>query len=144
MVCFLFQVCWWFNPWGGVSEKQVSWHTLLCYHFHKAFYFFAQPSISLWKCMKFFHIENIIFIGTICHSMTHQKQTRTTRTPAFWDSPPLLPPPPPPPPPLTSDPKSKQDKIKVANLKKIAKNFRFWNFYFARNFTCDTPAEVAW
>ena len=33
---------------------------------------------------------------------------------------------------FTSDPKSKQDKVKV----------KFW--HFARNFTCDTPSQVAW
>ena len=40
---------------------------------------------------------------------------------------------------FTSEPKSKQDKAKVTNFKKIAKNSNF-----ARNFTLDTPSEVAW
>ena len=61
---------------------------------------------------------------------------------------------------FTSDPKSKQDKVKVTNLKKLPKieifkfckklymRHTFWSqklkfLNFARNFTCDTPSEVA-
>ena len=49
-------------------------------------------------------------------------ETRTTRTPAFWDTPrphdyPYK--------WFTSDPKSKQDKVKATNLKKNAKNSNF-------------------
>ena len=41
---------------------------------------------------------------------------------------------------ITSDPKSKQNKTKSKlQIKKIAKNSNF-----ARNFTRDTPSEVAW
>ena len=64
--------------------------------------------------------------------------------------PPPLPPPPPPPPlprcPMithTSDShqisSQKKTKVKVKNLKKLPKIQNF-----ARNFTCDTPSEVAW
>ena len=41
---------------------------------------------------------------------------------------------------FTSDPMSKQDKVKVTKLKKNYQQFKFWNF--ARNFICDTPSEV--
>ena len=62
------------------------------------------------------------------------RRTRTTRTPAFWDTPrhPMI--------THTSDSHQipSQNKTK-SKLQKIAKN---WNF--ARNFTCDTPSEVAW
>ena len=51
-------------------------------------------------------------------------KTRTTRTPAFWGYPP---------PPhdypyhwVILDPKSKEDKVKVTNLKKFAKISNFW------------------
>ena len=60
-------------------------------------------------------------------------KTRTTRTPApHHDYPYLW---------FTSDPKSKQDKVKVTNLKNCQKS-KFWNF--AANFIRDTPSEVAW
>ena len=42
---------------------------------------------------------------------------------------------------FTSDHKSKQDKVKVTNFKNCQK-FKFW--HFARNFTGDTPSQVAW
>ena len=60
-------------------------------------------------------------------------KTRTTRTPAFWGYPPphndypyhwvIL------------DPKSKEDKVKVANLKKSPKFqfFEFWNGHYTRH-----------
>ena len=59
--------------------------------------------------------------------------TRTTRTPAFWGYPP---------PPhdypyhwVILDPKSKEDKVKVTNLKKSPKfqNFQFWNGHYTRH-----------
>ena len=40
------------------------------------------------------------------------------------------------------DPKSKEDKVKVKNLKKIRQNFKFLNFEMG--ITRDTPSEVAW
>ena len=40
------------------------------------------------------------------------------------------------------DPKSKEDKVKVTNLKWICQNFKFLNF--ETNFTRDSPPEVAW
>ena len=58
-------------------------------------------------------------------NVTKIKSTRTTRAPAFWECPP---------PPhdypyfwFIPDPKSKQDKVKVTNLK-IPQIFKFWNF----------------
>ena len=59
--------------------------------------------------------------------------TRTTRTPAFWGYPP---------PPhdypyhwVILDPKSKEDKVKVTNLKKSPKFqiFEFWNGHYTRH-----------
>ena len=61
------------------------------------------------------------------------KQTRTTRTPAFWGYPPL---------PndypyhwVILDPKSKEDKVKVTNFKNSPKFqfFKFWNGYYTRH-----------
>ena len=55
----------------------------------------------------------------------------------------------PPPPPhyyphywVILDLKSKQDKVKVTNLKNLPKVqiFQIWKFFF----TCETPSEVAW
>ena len=58
-------------------------------------------------------------------------RTRSTRTPAFWGYPP---------PPndypyhwVILDPKSKEDKIKVTNLKKLAKISNFWNGHYTRH-----------
>ena len=58
------------------------------------------------------------------------------------------PPPTPPPPPhdypyywVISDTKSKEDKVKVTNLKNLPK---FQKYKFQHNFTPDTPSEVAW
>ena len=58
-----------------------------------------------------------------------QYTTRTTRTAAFWWYPP---------PPhywVTLDPKSKEDKVKVTNLKKCPKFqcFKFWNKHYTRH-----------
>ena len=39
------------------------------------------------------------------------------------------------------DPKSKQDKVEVANLKDLPK-VEIW--IFKKSFACDTPSEVAW
>ena len=59
--------------------------------------------------------------------------TRTTRTPAFWGYPP---------PPhdypyhwVILDPKSKEDKVKVTNLKNSPKFqiFKFWNGHYTRH-----------
>ena len=67
------------------------------------------------------------------------RPTRTTRTPAFWDTPrrPMI--------THTSDshqiPSQNNTKSKLQILKNC-QNFKFWNF--ARNFACDTPSEVAW
>ena len=61
------------------------------------------------------------------------KKTRTTRTPVFWGYPP---------PPhdypyhwVILDPKSKEDKVKVTNLKKSPKFqiFEFWNGHYTRH-----------
>ena len=61
------------------------------------------------------------------------EETRTTRTPAFWGYPP---------PPhdypyhwVILDPKSKEDKVKVTNLKKSPKFqiFEFWNGHYTRH-----------
>ena len=60
-------------------------------------------------------------------------KTRTTRTPAFWGYPP---------PPhdypyhwVILDPKSKEDKVKVTNLKNSPKFqiFEFWNEHYTRH-----------
>ena len=58
------------------------------------------------------------------YAVTRPQTTRTTRTPAFWGYPP---------PPhdypyhwVILDPKSKEDKVKVTNLKKSPK-FQIWN-----------------
>ena len=69
---------------------------------------------------------------------TRPKLTRTTRTPAFWGYPP---------PPhdypyhwVILDPKSKEDKVKVTNLKNSTKFqiFEFWNRHYTRHtfFSC--------
>ena len=64
--------------------------------------------------------------------VTQPDKTRTTRTPAFWGYPP---------PPhdypyhwVILDPKSKEDKVKVTNLKKSPKFqiFEFWNGHYTR------------
>ena len=66
-------------------------------------------------------------------------RTRTTRTPAFWDTPrrPMI--------THTSDshqmPSQNNAKWKLQFLKNC-QNFKFLNF--ARNFARDTPSEVAW
>ena len=77
----------------------------------------------------------------LCDAFTHNLQgcftatgtTRTTRTPAFWGYPP---------PPhdypyhwVILDPKSKEDKVKVTNLKKSPKFqiFYFWNGHYTRH-----------
>ena len=65
--------------------------------------------------------------------------TRTTRTPAFWDTPrcPMI--------TQTSDshqiPSENKTKLKLQILKNCEKS-KFSNF--ARNFTRDTPSEVVW
>ena len=58
-------------------------------------------------------------------------KTRTTRTPAFWGYPP---------PPhdypyhwVILDPKSKEDKVKVTNLKKSPQFFELWNGHYTRH-----------
>ena len=63
---------------------------------------------------------SVILTGKLGEMQQGLYSTRTTRTPAFWD--------PPPPPPhdypykwFTSDPKSKEDKVKVTNFKKFPK-----------------------
>ena len=56
--------------------------------------------------------------------------TRTTRTPAFWGYP--LPPHDYPYHWVILDPKSKEDKVKVTNLKKSPK-FQFWNGHYTRH-----------
>ena len=76
---------------------------------------------------------------TVMCSNTKAGQTRTTRMPEFWGYPPpshdypyywvML------------DTKSKQDEVKVTNLKDLTK-FKFWNF--DKDFTCGTPSKVAW
>ena len=62
-----------------------------------------------------------------------QLKTRTTRTPAFWGYPQ---------PPhdypyywVILDPKSKEDKVKVTNLKNLPKfqKFKFWNKHYTRH-----------
>ena len=64
---------------------------------------------------------------------TYLEATRTTRTPAFWGYPP---------PPhdypyhsVTLDPKSKEDKVKVINLKNSPKFeiFELWNGHYTRH-----------
>ena len=69
--------------------------------------------------------------------------TGTTRLPAFWDSHPL----PPPCPMIThiSDSHQIPSQNKTKSKLQIYKNFqkyKFWNF--AKNFTRNTPSEVAW
>ena len=75
---------------------------------------------------------------TITVIMTINK-TRTTRTPAFWGYPP---PPPPPPPPhdypfywVILDPKSKEDKVKVTDLKN-SPTFQFRNKHYTQHTFC--------
>ena len=46
-------------------------------------------------------------------------------------------------PPYILDPKSKEDKVKVTNLKNSPK-FRFFFLNFEMGITLDTPSEVAW
>ena len=66
--------------------------------------------------------------------------TRTTRTPSFWWYHPPTPHTHPPPPHdypyywVTLDPKSKEDKVKVTNLKNSPKFqfFQFWNKHYTR------------
>ena len=73
------------------------------------------------------------------HSKTKQSKTRTTRTPAFWDTPaaPWLP-------THTRDshhiPSQKKTKSNLQILKNC-QNFKFLNF--ARNFARHTPSEFA-
>ena len=71
------------------------------------------------------------FLGTRFQAFS--KSTRTTRTPAFWGYPP---------PPndypyhwVILDPKSKEDKVKVTNLKNSPKFqiFEFWNGHYTRH-----------
>ena len=60
-------------------------------------------------------------------------ETRTTRTPAFWGYP--LPPHDYPYHWVLLDPKSKEDKVKVTNLKNLLKFiiFEFWNKHYTRH-----------
>ena len=72
-------------------------------------------------------------------AMPLSESTRTTRMPAFWDTPhrPMI--------THTSGshqiPSQNKPKSKLQILKNCQK-YKFWNF--ARNFTHDTPSEVAW
>ena len=82
-------------------------------------------------------LRNLTLLAiTLRNSNETPGKTRTTRTPAFWDTPP----------PhdypywwFTSDPKSKQDIVKVTNFSKNCQTC--WNL--ARYFTHDTPYQVA-
>ena len=86
---------------------------------------------------NFFSIMKIVDILclTLCKTWKQIKfrKTRTTRTPAFWGYPP---------PPhdypnywVILDPKSKEDKVKVTNLKNSPKFqiFEFWNGHYTRH-----------
>ena len=76
----------------------------------------------------------------------HKTTTTTTRTPAFW----VVPPPPPPPPPThththTHTPWLPMPVIHIRSQVKARQSKKFGkNSNFARNFTRDTPSEVAW
>ena len=68
-----------------------------------------------------------------------QLTTRTTRTPAFWDTPrrPMI--------THTIDSHqipSQSNTTSKLRIKKNCQNFKFWKF--ATNFARDTPSEVAW
>ena len=80
--------------------------------------------------MMSLHFKNCYWYTTQCICRNMLKLTRTTRTPAFWGYPP---------PPhdypyhwVILDPKSKEDKVKVTNLKKSPK-FQFWNGHYTRH-----------
>ena len=97
----------------------------------------SPPPTSLGGGIKTFSLLKHPLIPVI---ILAKYETRTTRMPAFWAYPP---------PPhdypyhwVILDSKSKEDKVKVTNLKKIAKNFKFFNCEMG--ITRDTPSEVAW
>ena len=81
---------------------------------------------------------NVMTSSPINH-VRNQIATRTTRTPAFWDTHrhPMI--------THNSDshqiPIQNKTKSTLRNLKNCPK-FKFWNF--AKNLTCNTPSEVAW
>ena len=82
---------------------------------------FKCCTVDVWECMSNFIPHFIIDV------------TRTTRTPAFWGYPP---------PPhdypyhwVILDPKSKDDKVKVTNVKNSPKFyiFEFWNGHYTQH-----------
>ena len=99
-------------------------------------------SCSLFRCQ--FNIspwtKQLPFWQTTISNAFSQIKTRTTRTPAFWGYPQ---------PPhdypyhwVILDPKSKEDKVKVTNLKNSPKFQIFFNFEIS--IKRYTPSEVAW
>ena len=88
-----------------------------------------------------------LFVAIQLPISQHWVITRTTRTPAFWGYPP---------PPhdypyywVILDPKSKEDKVKVTNLKNLPKLqiFEFWNNLYTRHtfWSClIRPANIKW
>ena len=106
---------------------------------------YASPVIIKYTSYKGFHIlaeTNTLRSWLIlCNVMRSALvvQTRTTKTPAFWDTPrrPMI--------THTSDshqiPSRNNTKSKLQILENC-QSFKWWNF--ARNFARDTPSEVAW
>ena len=98
----------------------------------KKTYFGYQSACCAMKLIQH-EMLNIIFSFTSLQLIAHSYETRTTRTPAFWGYPP---------PPhdypyhwVILDPKSKEDKVKVANLKNSPKFqiFEFWKGHYTRH-----------
>ena len=77
--------------------------------------------------------HNSHILGLLPVLASQQEQTKTTRTLAFWGNPP---------PPhdypyywVILDPKSKEDKVKVTDLKNLPKfqSFQFWHNFYTRH-----------
>ena len=119
--------------WGGVGCPFWGKIMIICSNFHNH----TLQNLVLYKFCKKWSADQYLACCPCCLS-TWTTLTRTTRTPAFWGYPP---------PPhdypyhwVILDPKSKEDKVKVTNLKNSSKFqiFQFWNRHYTRHtfFSC--------
>ena len=144
--------CWLLDNWISATNFSVIWIKIKQFSFAKIN---LKLSSEKWQQFCFsLNVSKVLMTFRISiHSLRSQSDnwtspvwwyiltniTRTTRMPAFWDTPrgPMF--------IHTSDSHHLPSQKKTKSMLQIAKNcqnFKFWNF--ARNFTCDTPSEVAW